>query len=819
MPTHADASKAATAEYTYTFAGWSPEAVAVTGDATYKANFTSTKNSYTITWLNDDDSLIDTATVEYGVVPTHADASKAATAQYTYTFTGWSPEVVAVTGDATYTATYSSTVRSYTVKFFGLDGETVLSEQTIEYGSAATAPELPEKAPDSDYHYAVAWNSDAWQNVTGLTEITAVATPTTHIYTGTPTWGAWTDENTITAAFTCDDCAYVKTVNGEVATDPHTATCTEDAYTVYTATVTNDAGTEFTSAPKTVTDTNTAHHTLTFIPAQSAADCTVTGKVAHWHCTVCLKNFTDDTAATELTDLSDNTYGDHDYSGAPVYVAPSYNPATGAYTDGSNTWTCLNEASHVKKVVAVEAADYTTYQAAYDAMQAMPDGNPELTTEAQNDINNANAALAAISLNYSEAQQSDLDTVVDTLQTQVSDLQNEIFEADGTTIKDSALKHYDVTFTAQSGDVTSFNKAKGAVIDIPAVPAQIDGCPFQGWTFDGETIVIAPNETTYTVTGAAAFTAKYAETPISCTVTFFDKDGVQIGEAQTVSYGESVTAPVLPDAWYDAANHYTYAWSSNAYTFVTGDLEITVVETSAAHEWVDGEVTLAATCMSTGTQAQSCACGATGEKTLLIDPTNHTGHNTTTVENEVSATCSTPGSYDEVVTCECGAEISRTEKTTPTAAHRFTHYTYNNDATCTADGTETAFCDFDCGTTDTRTKAGTATGHVWGEWTVTSEATCSAEGVETRVCQNDSSHTQTRTTPKLSHVDGNGDNVCDNCGATLDVGFRCSLCNKNDHIQASNQPGIVKVFYDIIHFVVHTFQSFSYFLKPAKDVL
>ena len=59
--------------------------------------------------------MIDTTTVEYGTVPTHANATKADTAQYSYTFTGWNPTPVAVTGEATYTATYSSTVKQYTV--------------------------------------------------------------------------------------------------------------------------------------------------------------------------------------------------------------------------------------------------------------------------------------------------------------------------------------------------------------------------------------------------------------------------------------------------------------------------------------------------------------------------------------------------------------------------------------------------------------------------------------------------------------------------------------------------------------------------------
>ena len=126
VPTHADATKASTAQYDYTFAGWDTTPVAVTGEATYKATFTSNLRSYTITWLNDDDSLIDTTTVEYGTVPTHADATKASTAQYDYTFAGWDPEVVAVTGEATYKATFTQKEKP---KFFA--GNTISLKEAI----------------------------------------------------------------------------------------------------------------------------------------------------------------------------------------------------------------------------------------------------------------------------------------------------------------------------------------------------------------------------------------------------------------------------------------------------------------------------------------------------------------------------------------------------------------------------------------------------------------------------------------------------------------------------------------------------------------
>ena len=71
---------------------------------------------YTVTWKNEDGTDIDTTTVESGVVPTHADPTKAEDANYTYTFAGWTDgtntyaanELPAVTGDVTYTATFTA---------------------------------------------------------------------------------------------------------------------------------------------------------------------------------------------------------------------------------------------------------------------------------------------------------------------------------------------------------------------------------------------------------------------------------------------------------------------------------------------------------------------------------------------------------------------------------------------------------------------------------------------------------------------------------------------------------------------------------------
>ena len=104
--------KAATAQYTYTFNGWNVPIAPVTADATYTAQFSSTVNTYTVTWKNDDGTTLETdENVPYGNTPVYngATPTKAKDAEYAYTFNGWSPAVSAVTGDATYTATYTTT--------------------------------------------------------------------------------------------------------------------------------------------------------------------------------------------------------------------------------------------------------------------------------------------------------------------------------------------------------------------------------------------------------------------------------------------------------------------------------------------------------------------------------------------------------------------------------------------------------------------------------------------------------------------------------------------------------------------------------------
>ena len=172
--TGATPTKADTAQYTYTFKGWSPEIVAVTGDTTYTAEFNSVLREYTVTWKNGD-TVLQSTKVAYGTKPayTGATATKAATAQYTYTFKGWSPEIVAVTGDTTYTAEFNATTNIYKITW--KNGNSVLKINEVRYGEMPTySGDIPQKTATAQYTYVFKGWSPEVSAVTGDTTYNAV---------------------------------------------------------------------------------------------------------------------------------------------------------------------------------------------------------------------------------------------------------------------------------------------------------------------------------------------------------------------------------------------------------------------------------------------------------------------------------------------------------------------------------------------------------------------------------------------------------------------------------------------------------------------
>ncbi len=100
---------------------------------------------YTVTWLNYDNSELGTKTVQYGATPSYdgETPTKPEDENNTYTFAGWSPEITAVTGNATYTAQFTAVPKSAPVKLIlnvGENGKVVMDNGT--FGNATDASNI-----------------------------------------------------------------------------------------------------------------------------------------------------------------------------------------------------------------------------------------------------------------------------------------------------------------------------------------------------------------------------------------------------------------------------------------------------------------------------------------------------------------------------------------------------------------------------------------------------------------------------------------------------------------------------------------------------
>lgn len=147
-------TRPATAQYTYSFKAWDPEVVAALADAVYMAQYDSVLNEYTVTFLNEDGSLIESKKWKYGEMPSCDEPAKESTAEMAYHFDHWNPAIETVTGEATYKAVFRA-VPIYTLVFLDWNGD-LIDVVKAEEGTAAILPADPARTG----HTFVGWSRD-----------------------------------------------------------------------------------------------------------------------------------------------------------------------------------------------------------------------------------------------------------------------------------------------------------------------------------------------------------------------------------------------------------------------------------------------------------------------------------------------------------------------------------------------------------------------------------------------------------------------------------------------------------------------------------
>lgn len=146
--------------------GVAGESIPITGNITIVARYIV--NEYVVSFVNADKTVLQSSNVAYGTIPSApTNPTKAATVEYIYEFFAWSPEIVAVTGPATYTAVYDSSKVMYKVVF--MNGTEIIKEQMVPYGGAA---EAPTNVSREGYKF-IGWNT-AFEKITSALTVNAL---------------------------------------------------------------------------------------------------------------------------------------------------------------------------------------------------------------------------------------------------------------------------------------------------------------------------------------------------------------------------------------------------------------------------------------------------------------------------------------------------------------------------------------------------------------------------------------------------------------------------------------------------------------------
>lgn len=194
FPAFCDYEPTDTAEWDKTLDGWSltpggevlSELPDVLGSTSYYAVVSKVKQKYNITFKVDENTYA-TKKVEYGVSPVVQNPTKAATAEYTYTFDGWSltnggaalSSLPTVTGEATYYAVFKATKNKYTItlKLNNDESDVVLND---EYGT--TYFDFEDYEPTKEGYKFTHWYTDV--DLTNEVQFPVTLTGNTTYYAG-----------------------------------------------------------------------------------------------------------------------------------------------------------------------------------------------------------------------------------------------------------------------------------------------------------------------------------------------------------------------------------------------------------------------------------------------------------------------------------------------------------------------------------------------------------------------------------------------------------------------------------------------------------
>ena len=135
----------------YEFIGWSKEYTNIQEDIVLIAQYKKIINTYTVRFLDYDNTLLKTEQIEE-----NGNATPPSTpSREGYEFIGWDQNYINVKQNLDIYAQYKEIIITYTVTFMDYNGK-ILSKQTIKQSENATPPSTPSR---EGYKF-IGWNND-----------------------------------------------------------------------------------------------------------------------------------------------------------------------------------------------------------------------------------------------------------------------------------------------------------------------------------------------------------------------------------------------------------------------------------------------------------------------------------------------------------------------------------------------------------------------------------------------------------------------------------------------------------------------------------